>query len=265
MGVCRGFRGGFSLVPRELPSCLSGAYEVCSVLCVFTFCFSPFTFSSDFKERSVVFSKGGDCGCSCRLWGCGYSSQGAQNSWCCHLTVYIQNWSVSKVLEATSWRLNSVFASFYLSDVQYVMEGLRSLGPIMAEGSVLPYTFLFWLFSACEHSGVCWVFRWVVNPTSLFLCFGWWGSGEFSFWDQMQISAILRCSILFPKGWWLPGFLNAIWVLVGWQCWLVCLPFPPYLPPVCLSLRLLVVWLVAPLTWLLMHWQWPLFTMVSSW
>ena len=53
-------------------------------------------------------------------------------------TVFLQNWSVSKVLEAASWRLNSVFASFYLSDVQYVMEGLRSLGPIVAAGSVLP-------------------------------------------------------------------------------------------------------------------------------
>ena len=53
-------------------------------------------------------------------------------------TVFLQNWSVSKVLEATSWRSNSVFASFYLRDIQYVMEGLRSLGPIVAAGSVLP-------------------------------------------------------------------------------------------------------------------------------
>ena len=53
-------------------------------------------------------------------------------------TVFMQNWSISKVLEAVSWRSNSVFASFYLRDVQYVMEGLRSLGPIVAVGSVLP-------------------------------------------------------------------------------------------------------------------------------
>ena len=54
-------------------------------------------------------------------------------------TVFIQScWSVSKVLEAASWRSNSVFASFYLYDVQYVMEGLRSLWPIVAAGSVLP-------------------------------------------------------------------------------------------------------------------------------
>ena len=52
-------------------------------------------------------------------------------------TVFMQSWSVSKVLEAASWRSNSVFASFYLRDVQYVMEGLRSLEPIVAVGSVL--------------------------------------------------------------------------------------------------------------------------------
>ena len=38
-----------------LPSCLFGAYDVCSVLCVIAFCFSSFTFSSDFRERGVVF------------------------------------------------------------------------------------------------------------------------------------------------------------------------------------------------------------------
>ena len=48
--------------------------------------------------------------------------------------VFMQNWSVSKVLEAASWRSNSVFASFYLRDV---FEGLRSRDPIVAAGSVL--------------------------------------------------------------------------------------------------------------------------------
>ena len=42
------------------PSCLFGAYEVCSVSCVFSFCFSSFAFSSDFKEHGVVFPKGSD-------------------------------------------------------------------------------------------------------------------------------------------------------------------------------------------------------------
>ena len=49
----------------------------------------------------------------------------------------MQNWSVSKVLEAASWKSNSVFASSYLRDIQYVFEGLRSLGPIVAAGSIL--------------------------------------------------------------------------------------------------------------------------------
>ena len=32
-------------MPCVLPSCLFGAYEVCSVLCVHAFCFSSFAFS----------------------------------------------------------------------------------------------------------------------------------------------------------------------------------------------------------------------------
>ena len=51
--------------------------------------------------------------------------------------VFMQNWSVSKVLEASSWKSNSVFASFYLRDIQYVFEGLHSVGPIVAAGSIL--------------------------------------------------------------------------------------------------------------------------------
>ena len=42
-------------MPRARPSCLFRAYDICSVLCVFAFCFSSFTFSSDFKQRGVVF------------------------------------------------------------------------------------------------------------------------------------------------------------------------------------------------------------------
>ena len=50
---------------------------------------------------------------------------------------FLQNWSVSKVLEAATWRSNSVFTSFYLKDVSYLFEGLRSLGSFVAAGSVL--------------------------------------------------------------------------------------------------------------------------------
>ena len=41
---------------------------------------------------------------------------------------FLQNWSVSKVLEAATWKSNSVFASFYFKDIQYVFEGIHSLG-----------------------------------------------------------------------------------------------------------------------------------------
>ena len=51
--------------------------------------------------------------------------------------VFLQNWSVSKVLEAATWRSNSVFAYYYFRDIQYVFEGLWSLGPFVAEGTVV--------------------------------------------------------------------------------------------------------------------------------
>ena len=44
---------------------------------------------------------------------------------------------VSKVLEATTWKSNLVFA-FYLIDISYVFEGLRLLGPFVATGQSLP-------------------------------------------------------------------------------------------------------------------------------
>ena len=45
-----------------------------------------------------------------------------------------KNWSVATVLESATWRSNSVFASFYLRDLQHEFDGLRSLGPFMAAG-----------------------------------------------------------------------------------------------------------------------------------
>ena len=50
---------------------------------------------------------------------------------------FLRNWSISKVLEAATWRSNSVFASFYFRDISYVFEGLRSLGPFVAAGTVV--------------------------------------------------------------------------------------------------------------------------------
>ena len=50
---------------------------------------------------------------------------------------FLRNWSISKVLEAATWRSNSVFTSFYFKDISYVFEGLRSLGPFVAAGNVI--------------------------------------------------------------------------------------------------------------------------------
>ena len=49
-------------------------------------------------------------------------------------SAFFKNWSVSSVLDAASWRSNSVFTSFYFKDLQFVYEGLRSLGPFIAAG-----------------------------------------------------------------------------------------------------------------------------------
>ena len=46
-----------------------------------------------------------------------------------------RNWSVSTVLESTTWSSSSVFSSFYLCDIQHENDGIRSLGPFVATGS----------------------------------------------------------------------------------------------------------------------------------
>ena len=43
-----------------------------------------------------------------------------------------RNWSVPSVLEAATWRSNSVFAAFYLRDLQFEYENIRSI--VMAAG-----------------------------------------------------------------------------------------------------------------------------------
>ena len=45
-----------------------------------------------------------------------------------------QNWSVASVLESATWCSNSVFASFYLRDLQHEFEGICFLGPFMVAG-----------------------------------------------------------------------------------------------------------------------------------
>ena len=49
-------------------------------------------------------------------------------------SAFFKNWSLASVLEAASWRSNTVFTSFYLKDVQYIFNDVRSLGPFVASG-----------------------------------------------------------------------------------------------------------------------------------
>ena len=49
-------------------------------------------------------------------------------------SAFFCNWSLRSVLEAASWRFNSVFTSFYLRNLQFVFEVVHSLGPFVAAG-----------------------------------------------------------------------------------------------------------------------------------
>ena len=137
--------------------------------------------------------------------------------------VFMQNWSVSKVLEAASWKLNSVFASLYLRDVQYVFEGLHSLGPIVAQvlsfnrsfgflalasvsilGELFPlYSFVFsssfYLYNllGLRSQGSFIAVGAVVNP---YLYLGVWIPASFSVLSRMLTSGIFRLCIHFYSG-----------------------------------------------------------------
>ena len=50
---------------------------------------------------------------------------------------FLRNWSISKVLEATTWRSNLVFASFYFKDISYSLDDCGSLGPFISTGSII--------------------------------------------------------------------------------------------------------------------------------
>ena len=50
---------------------------------------------------------------------------------------FLRNWSVSKVLEAATWRSNTVFASYYFRDIAYSLEECKSLGPFVAAGNII--------------------------------------------------------------------------------------------------------------------------------
>ena len=55
----------------------------------------------------------------------------------CASAAFLRNWSVSKVLEAATWRSNPGFASFYFRDLTYSLNGCHSLSLFVAAGSVL--------------------------------------------------------------------------------------------------------------------------------
>ena len=60
-------------------------------------------------------------------------------------SAFFKNWSIASILDAASWRSNSVFTSFYFRDLQFVYEGLCSLGLFVAE---LGRSHLFLIFSS---------------------------------------------------------------------------------------------------------------------
>ena len=49
-------------------------------------------------------------------------------------SAFFRNWSLRSVLEAASWRSNTVFTSFYLWDLSFHSDGVHSLGPFVAAG-----------------------------------------------------------------------------------------------------------------------------------
>ena len=47
-------------------------------------------------------------------------------------SAFFRNWSLASVLDAASWRSNSVFTLFYFKDMQFVLDGVYALGPFVA-------------------------------------------------------------------------------------------------------------------------------------
>ena len=50
---------------------------------------------------------------------------------------FLKNFSIVKVLEAASWRSNSVFSLFYFKDITYSLDNCKSLGPFVAAGAIV--------------------------------------------------------------------------------------------------------------------------------
>ena len=63
---------------------------------------------------------------------CAHSARGVATS-----VLFMRYRLVSRVLEATTWKSNPVFASFYLRDVSLAFDSFRALGPVVAAGSIV--------------------------------------------------------------------------------------------------------------------------------
>ena len=50
---------------------------------------------------------------------------------------FAHNMSIDSVIEAAQWRSNTVFAGHYLKEVSVQYENCRSLGPIVAAGTII--------------------------------------------------------------------------------------------------------------------------------
>ena len=50
---------------------------------------------------------------------------------------FLRNCRLSDVLDAATWRTNTTFTSFYLNDLAFNLDEVRSLGPLVAAGQVV--------------------------------------------------------------------------------------------------------------------------------
>ena len=153
-------------MPHVLPTCLFRAYDVCRVLCVFAFCFSSFTFSSDFKQRSVIFLREVFSGAGA-VRGDGvnplraYSIRGVATS-----TVFMQT---GRSLRCWKPHLGG--------RIQFLLRFSCAMYSSFSKGCI-PMVPSFWL-----------------GPSLIllsFFSFGWWGAGVVPFWGGMRSFGALR-------------------------------------------------------------------------
>ena len=82
-------------------------------------------------------------------------------------SAFFRNWSLASVLEASSWRSNTVFTSFYLTDVQYIFDNVHSLGPLSLQEGVSVIVF-------CHVSAFIHVMRRLTIVEDSGMALTWW-------------------------------------------------------------------------------------------